>query len=295
MRKFYLIVNPVSGVKKGLNILHKIKPLFENSNTELNILETKFPGHAEKYMQSINYDGYEGVCGIGGDGTFFEMINGMLKRDDQDSIPMGLISAGTGNALMYDLDCLDPIKATNKILKGKIRPIDIIKVETDSESYFAFNVVGWGLAADAVKLAESFRWLGGIRYNLAVVIELIIGRQRISKLLLDGENREEDFILIIACNTVHTGKAMKVAPYAKIDDGKIDLVIVKKASKLKLLKLFPKLFNGEHVKSDLVEYLQVKNFSLRPKNRSQLNIDGELLGYAPFDVTMKPGLVKILN
>ena len=52
----------------------------------------------------------------------------------------------------------------------------------------------------------------------------------------------EDFVFIIACNTIHTGKAMKIAPLAKVDDGKIDIVIVRKASRVQLLKLFPKLF-----------------------------------------------------
>ncbi len=294
MKKIYLIINPISGLKNSLDIFDDIKPIFTKSGIKLKILETQFSGHAFQYLKNIPFDGYDGVCAIGGDGTMFEMINGMLKRESKDSIPIGLIAGGTGNALMHDLKCLDPKIAAHRILSGKKRSMDIAKITANGKLYYAFNVIGWGLPTDAVKLAEKFRWMGGFRYDLSVVIELLIGRKRISTLILDGNIIEDDFVLIIACNTIHTGKAMKIAPYAKLDDGKIDLIIVKRASKLKLLKLFPKLFTGEHVKSKLVEYKQVKKFELIPKNISGLNIDGELIGQTPLDVSMNSGMVDIL-
>ena len=105
-----------------------------------------------------------------------------------------------------------------------------------------------------------------------------------AELTLDNEKINSDFVFIIACNTMHTGKGMKMAPYSIMDDGKIDLVIVKKAPKLKLLSLFPKLFSGDHVKSSLVEYRQVEKFSIYPKDESLLNIDGEPIGNTPCKV-----------
>ena len=101
-------------------------------------------------------------------------------------------------------------------------------------------------------------------------------------------------MFVIACNTIHTGKAMRIAPKSKFDDGKIDLIIVRNTSRIELLKLFPKLFTGEHVKSKLVEYRQVQKFSIIPDENSSLNIDGELIGLTPVHVTMEPKRINVL-
>ena len=294
MKKFYLIVNPAGGTKKGLDILDKVKPLFQEANAELTILYTDYAGHAKDLANELDYSGYDGLCAIGGDGTMFEMVNGMLKRDDQDTIPLGLITGGTGNAFMHDIDCLDPLEAASRILKGTVRQIDIAKVNAKNKLYYSFNIIGWGLVTDAGYLAEKLRWLGGMRYDVAAILEVLMGKRRIAQLLMDNEVIEDDFVFIIGCNTIHTGKAMRIAPRARLDDGKIDLVIVRKSSKIKLLKLFPKLFSGEHIKSPLVEYRQVENFSVIPKEDSSLNIDGELIGNTPIDVTMQPKMIEVL-
>ena len=289
-----MIVNPAGGTKKGLDILAKVKPLFQEANAELTILYTDYAGHAKDLANELDYSGYDGLCAIGGDGTMFEMVNGMLKRHDQDTIPLGLITGGTGNAFMHDIDCLDPLEAASRILKGKVRQLDIAKVNAKNKLYYSFNIIGWGLVTDAGYLAEKLRWLGGMRYDVAAILEVLMGKRRIAQLLMDNEVIEDDFVFIIACNTIHTGKAMRIAPRARLDDGKIDLVIVRKSSKTKLLKLFPKLFSGEHIKSPLVEYRQVEKFSVIPKEDSSLNIDGELIGNTPIDVTMQPKMIEVL-
>ena len=87
---------------------------------------------------------------------------------------------------------------------------------------------------------------------------------------------------------------MKAAPKAKLNDGLLDLVVVKKANRFKLLFLFPKLFSGNHIKSPLVEYKQIKKFSIKPKVDSDLNIDGELVGRTPVQVSVEKGLINVL-
>ncbi len=80
MRKFYLIVNPAGGTKKGLKILEKIKPVFRENSVEIDIIFTEYAGHAVQLAKTLDLSGYDGLCAIGGDGTFFEMVNGMLKK-----------------------------------------------------------------------------------------------------------------------------------------------------------------------------------------------------------------------
>ena len=294
MKKYYLLVNPKGGHKRGLEIYEKVKHIFSSAGTNITVLHTEYAGHAFDFANTLDFVGYDGLCAIGGDGTMYELINGMLKRDDNHKIPIGLITGGTGNSFMYDVDCLDPIDAAKRIVQHKLRPLDIAKVIANGELFYSFNIIGWGLATDAGKLAEKLRWLGGVRYDVASIIEVLKGKDRIATLTLDEEVIKENFIFIIGCNTIHTGKAMKMAPLAQLNDGKIDLIIVRKTSRINLLKLFPKLFSGDHIKSPLVEYRQVKNFSISLEETNDLTIDGEIIGSTPLYVQMIPKMVNVL-
>ena len=294
MKKYYLLVNPKGGHKRGLEIYEKVKHIFSSAGTNITVLHTEYAGHAFDFANTLDFVGYDGLCAIGGDGTMYELINGMLKRDDNHKIPIGLITGGTGNSFMYDVDCLDPVDAAKRIVQHKLRPLDIAKVNANGELFYSFNIIGWGLATDAGKLAEKLRWLGGVRYDVASIIEVLKGKDRIATLTLDEEVIKENFIFIIGCNTIHTGKAMKMAPLAQLNDGKIDLIIVRKTSRINLLKLFPKLFSGDHIKSPLVEYRQVQNFSISLEETNDLTIDGEIIGTTPLNVQMVPKMVNVL-
>ena len=296
MKNLYMIVNPHGGLKRGLNILRKVKPIFKESDIKLHIKETEYVNHAYEYSNTLDFKNMDGLCAIGGDGTMHEIINGMLKRDDKKTLPIGLITGGTGNSFMHDLNCLDPVLAAKKIVKNSLRPIDIAEVKYGQKNkiIYSFNIVGWGVATDANARAEKMRWLGEFRYNVAAIIEVLKGSKRLAKFSYDENTEKNDFVFILACNTIHTGKGMKAAPNAKLDDGLIDLVIVKKTSRLKLLLLFPKIFSGKHISSPLVQYQQVNSFSIFPESDSGLNIDGELIGNTPLSVTVKPGLIKVL-
>ena len=294
MKKYYLLVNPKGGHKRGLEIYEKVKHIFSRAGTNITVLHTEYAGHAFDFANTLDFVGYDGLCAIGGDGTMYELINGMLKRDDNHKIPIGLITGGTGNSFMYDVDCLDPIDAAKRIVQHKLRPLDIAKVNANGELFYSFNIIGWGLATDAGKLAEKLRWLGGVRYDVASIVEVLKGKDRIATLTLDKEVIKENFIFIIGCNTIHTGKAMKMAPLAQLNDGKIDLIIVRKTSRINLLKLFPKLFSGDHIKSPLVEYRQVQNFSISLEETNDLTIDGEIIGTTPLNVQMVPKMVNVL-
>lgn len=294
MKKYYLLVNPKGGHKRGLEIYEKVKHIFSSAGTNITVLHTEYAGHAFDFANTLDFVGYDGLCAIGGDGTMYELINGMLKRDDNHKIPIGLITGGTGNSFMYDVDCLDPIDAAKRIVQHNLRPLDIAKVNANGKLFYSFNIIGWGLATDAGKLAEKLRWLGGVRYDVASIIEVLKGKDRIATLTLDEEVIKENFIFIIGCNTIHTGKAMKMAPLAQLNDGKIDLIIVRKTSRINLLKLFPKLFSGDHIKSPLVEYRQVQNFSISLEETNDLTIDGEIIGMTPLSVKMIPKMVNVL-
>ena len=292
--KYFLIVNPHGGVKSGLKILEKVKPFFEEADTELNIIETEYAGHARDITSELPLDNLTGLCAIGGDGTMHEMVNGMMTRKDGMRTPIGLITGGTGNSFMHDLDCLDPVEAAQRILTNRTRKIDMFKAETEEKLYFGFNIVGWGMPTDINLLAEKMRWLGGQRYNIASILEVLKFKTRLARIEIDGRNIIADFGFVIGCNTMYTGKGMKMAPLARLDDGLMDLLIVRKAGRIKLLRMFPKIFSGKHIADPIVEYRQVRKFSIYPEEHSTLNIDGEILGCTPVKVEILEKEIDVL-
>ena len=294
MKKYYLTVNPYGGGKKGPKILKDVLPLFEQKNIELNIIETEYAGHSRDLANQLNMDGYDGFCCIGGDGTLNEVINGLLSRKDRLKFPIGLITGGTGNSFMHDLDCLDPIEAANKIISDKRRFIDVFSCNTDGKTFYGFNILGWGIPTDANILADKLRWMGPQRYNFASIIEVLRHKKRFARVIIDNNSIGADFAFIIGCNTIHTGKGMRMAPLARLNDGLIDLIIVRKVSRFKLLKLFPKVFSGKHIGDPGVDYRQVKQFKIMSEDKSQLNLDGEVLGSTPVEVKILPKEVEIL-
>ena len=87
---------------------------------------------------------------------------------------------------------------------------------------------------------------------------------------------------------------MKIAPKALIDDGLLDLIIVKKTTRSTLLSVFPKIFNGTHINHDACEYVHCNSFSIIPEENGQLNIDGEIIGATPVDVNILKGGINLL-
>ncbi len=294
MKKLYLTVNPFGGHKKGPKILKEVIPLFNENNIQLNVIETEYAGHNKKIAMEVDMNGYDGFCCIGGDGTMSEVINGVMNRKDLNRFPLGLITGGTGNSFMHDINCLDPVEATKRIIDGKRRKIDIFSCKTPDKLFYGFNILGWGIPTDANLLADKMRWIGSQRYNLASILEVLSHRKRFARVSIDNNSIASDFAFIIGCNTIHTGKGMKMAPLARLDDGLIDLIIVRKVSRFKLLKLFPKVFAGNHISDPGVDYRQVKKFSILPEKDRQLNIDGEVLGTTPVEVEVLPQEIELM-
>ncbi len=292
--KFILTINPHGGTKQGPLLLKKVKPIFDAVGTELFIIETAFPGHAQELANQLDLSGYDGFIGIGGDGTLHEITNGMLSRNDENKIPIGIIPGGSGNSYMHDLSLTDPLKAAKAIIQGTTQSLDTAKVDVNHIVKYANNMIGWGLVTDVGNKAEHFRWLGTNRYTILSVIEVFRHKSRSAALIMDNKKIEDEFTFIIACNSIHVGKGMKMAPKAKLDDGLIDLIVIRSgASRARLLQVLPKLFDGSHINEPEVEYYQTSTFSLIPQRDEILNIDGEMLGSTPIKVEMIPNAFEM--
>ncbi len=293
--KVCLIINPNSGKKKGLKIFESIKPVLDKNEINYELIQTKRIGHAISISNKLKIEDYDGLIMIGGDGTFHEIVSGLMNRKDQKKIPIGVIPGGSGNSFLYHLR-KDPKATLKEIIKFKKRYIDVIQVKTKNNLFYSINLVGWGLITDVGKNSEKYRWLGTSRYTLVSLIEIIKNKTRRATLKIGNKEYNNTFTFIIACNTKYVGKGMYMAPKADVSDGLLDLIVVKgNLSRTLLFKTLPKLFKGTHITDSNVTYHQVSNFSLITEEENLLNIDGELKGKTPIDVKIIPNAIEVFN
>ena len=292
-KKFCILVNPTAGSGKTTKIFSKIQPLFETSYIQNVKYFSDYPGSITDFIINRDLSEFDGLCVVGGDGTIHEAIDGLMKSGKAKSVPLGIIPGGTGNAFIEDLECRDPVEAARLIIDGKVSLIDVFRIDHNQETSYAFNIIGWGMASDVNIKADQLRWLGPMRYSISAVINIMMFfKKRHLKINLGDDLIDGNHLFFVTLNTIHTGKGMKMAPHAKLNDGLIDAILVRDVSKLRAIKIFSQLFSGNHIFDPLVEYRQVETFSIQNKG-DLLNIDGENIGNTPIDVSVIPNALKI--
>ena len=289
------VVNPRGGTQRGLVILEQVRPVFEEAGWELAVRVTEFSGHAQAIARALALDGYDSLCVIGGDGTIHEVVNGLMERDQSALIPLGFIPAGSGNTLHQHLQYVDPVESARRIVAGRTCPLDAIKVTMGQQVVYCVDIIGWGGVADINCTSERLRLLGPYRYAAAALWHILRVRHYHAKVILDDRTIEDEFLFVIACNPKFSGKGMKMAPRAEIDDGKIDVVMVRRASRLQMTRLFSKIFDGSHLSMDCVEYHQVRSLAIESADRELLDLDGELKGQTPFHAEVLPAALRVFT
>ena len=301
-RKVHLIINPYSGKKKGLEVGSIVEKELSNSKIGVRKYITNEPNHAISVARELDLKEGDSIATVGGDGTFCEVISGFMSRDDDsnNSIPLALVPAGTGNSQANDMEITDYMDAIERIIRGRVRLIDIAETKYDFEgervTRHSHNLVGWGLGVDSNILAEKMRFLGPLRYDIGVLLSILRGRVRKAKCFIDGHLIESDFVLLLIQNTCTGGDRLRLAPKAQIDDGKMDLGIIYHIGRLKILKLFNQLkAKGSHVWNPNVEFYRFKTLRIETSDPTSINIDGENLGTTPLEIKVLPSAVKVFH
>ncbi len=294
-RKFTFIVNPNSGRRRGELIYKSVQSVFQRAGFEGDMHLTRYSGHAAELARDLDLNSSSGLIVIGGDGAIHEVVSGLMQRTEPDSVPVGVIPAGTGNAFHQHLNVLDPIAAAHKILNQNVSPLDVIRIQQRGQTFYSVNVIGWGTVTDINQLAEKLRILGPTRYSVAALIFIMKARKRRIRLRMDGEWIEEDFYFVLVCNTKFTGKGMQVAPGADHGDGVLDVILIRKATRWQMLKLFARIFDGSHLGMEIVEFRKVREFCIHQESNDVLTIDGELKAGVPFEAEVLPGALRVFG
>jgi sphingosine kinase len=192
-RHLHVLLNPASGKKKARKILQQVRSLWENSQIQITVTETSSAGEAEKFIQTLVLDKIDGLVIIGGDGTIYEVINGIMKRPDWETaitIPIGIIGAGTGNGLcktILDLagEPYDPIGAAFLIAKGKTRPLDLAVVQQQGRRYYSLLSLSWGFISDVDIESDRLRYLGSLKNTIYAILRILSLRTYKGRLFLE--------------------------------------------------------------------------------------------------------------
>ena len=270
-----VVANPRAGRGRARRTLDIALPVLRAAGLRAEVLETDRPGHAEELARHVD-PLPDRLAVAGGDGTVHEVVNGLLSRADDRLPAIGVLPAGTGDALAFDLGIGDPETAARVLAAGVRRRIDLARVTVDGAVRHAFSVVGWGAFARINRRAERFRALGRFRYDVATVVELARPRLRSSRARLDGAP-EDGMLLGVACLTAYTGRGIHIAPDAVLDDGLADVVEVRRGGRWALARLFAHMQRGTHAGSHLVRIERRARLELELDPGSWVVLDGEAL------------------
>ena len=283
--KLLVIYNPHAGHDRAKKLLPTVKSQFAEKNIKADFLVTEFRHQGIDLVKNADFSHYDGLVAAGGDGTLFEVINGYYANKCEKRIPIGVLPIGTGNAFARDLDLKtnDVISAINLIAQNSPRKVDVGKFILANQTFYFLNILGMGFVSDVTLSAQKLKILGNVSYVLGVLYQTIFLKTHQLDMEFDGKKIEQDNVFVEISNTRYTSNFF-MAPSAEIDDGLLDITLLKKCSRLKLLKSLPTVFTGEHVHLDIVDTFKAKSIKMRTNIPKILTPDGEILTTTPVDV-----------
>lgn len=242
---------------------------------------------ADRAREQINA-GIERIIVAGGDGTINQVVNGVMSA--QRSVVVGVYPMGTGNDLARTLAIpLDPEGALSAIDHGSIRTLDAIAARSNVETVFGVNAASGGFSGqvdDNVTPVLKSNW-GPLAYLLGAAATLPEMKDYQTTIELDDQAPETFVSLnVIVANGRTIGGGKRVAPMANLEDGLLDVVVVRYGSVATMTEAAGRLVAGNFMDSEAVSHRRARRVSVTSSPQMQFNIDGEPLvpGTITFEV-----------
>ena len=288
-REIALLTNPTSGKGKGAAARVAALPRLRDAGFVVHDLTGTDPDEALDLARTAVADGVWALVVCGGDG----MVHLGIQAVAGTGVHLGIIPAGTGNdvARYLDLPRKDPAAAADRVNASKPRRIDLAR----SGSRWFVTVLAAGFDAAVNERANEMRWpKGQMRYNLATLAELRTFEPIPYVLELDGTTRRLDAMLVAVGNGPSFGGGLRMTEGALLDDGMLDVVIIKPMSKANLVRTYPKLFKGTHVTHPQYEHHRVRSVTVAAPGIVTY-ADGERFGALPLTIECDPGALSIFG
>ncbi len=305
-----VICNPVAGGGRGLAALAMLKRILDAEGVRYVSEMTHRRGDAVRLARSAVLQGCSAVVAVGGDGTLFEVVNGVMnpagpgnESRERAGIAVGLLQAGRGSDFGRSAGIPSDVEAAcERLLEGRTQMIDLGHVTYTSfrgaeQSRFFANAAGLGFDAEVTVRANAApRALGGtVPYLTSLLTTLGTYRNKPVSVRVDDEGEWHAHVnSVVVANGQFFGGGMKIAPNALLADGEFDIIVLGDMSKLDLMLNVPRVYDGSHVTHPKVRTMRGRRIEVNSSTRVLLQADGEVLGTAPALFRIAPSALRLI-
>ncbi len=284
------VVNPIAGDGKAGRIWPKLEEMLQQSGQSYRVYFTRNAGDGTGLAARASDQGAELVVAVGGDGTLKEVLNGI----DLERNIFGMIPAGTGNGFIRSLSIpLKWEKAFQGLARWEPRRIDIGR----ANNVLFLNSAGVGLdGAVASAASAKYKSLKGyLAYAFALVDQAVAFNRFQCKVKCNGLYFEDHrSLVVLVANGRYYGGKLCIAPQASLDDGYLDLVLIKKRSIPDLLVTGARVAVRKHLSSKAIIKMQGQTFDIETSREVPLQIDGDVISTASVKVETLSSALKVL-
>jgi YegS/Rv2252/BmrU family lipid kinase len=303
-----LVANPLSGGGRAGRTLDEVRRVIERRLGPVDVALTGRSGHGIELAREAVSGGRQLIVALGGDGTLHEVANGVLDAGGRAAV--GYVGLGTGGDFRRTLGIEHRLDAyVEALASGRERLVDAGKLRFRTESgetagRWFVNIVSAGLGGLVDRyVATTSKVLGGTAaYYWASLRAIAVshrGRLRCDVSLAGRrEERRASAYMIAVCNGGYFGSGMHVAPMAKLDDGRFEVIAMDASGRLPLLGFSRRIYTGQHLESPDVQHFACDRIAMNLENESArdvflLDVDGEPLGGLPLEVELVPKALRL--
>jgi diacylglycerol kinase (ATP) len=289
-----VVTNPAAGRGRAGRILPAVEAYLATQGVQTVFRLPESLDELRGLVRQAPADGYSAVVGLGGDGTFHQILNAGQGL----SIPLGLIPAGGGNDIARALGIpADPLEAAHSLLRSRERRVDAIRMRAaDGREALYAGAGGAGLDAEAAHLANTrFRHVPGVaRYVAAAIAAFRQARPLEITLEADGTLLHSKILLVSVANSPSYGNGVLIAPDASPFDGWMDVVMVSPLRWSQLLDGLLLALRSGDIRWPEMRRLRARRVRLATDRPVIFHGDGEVLGETPAELEILPGALRVL-
>ena len=282
MNDAYLaVINPAAGGGRCRKLVGPALQRLRAGGIKLDVVETVAPGQAIHLTRDAYARGYRKFVAVGGDGTSYEIVNGLFPEAGRKERPtLAFLPLGTGNSFLREFSDRGIDHAMEALLGGRSQPCDVIRLKHKDGVVHYINLLSVGFAADVATMrARRFSGWGEFGYKTSIFICLARLLRRPFPLRVDGEEKidRRPCLFLTFNNSKFTGGTMMIAPQAEVNDGLIEYVRWGPIGRMGLIRNLGTLYDGSHTQHPLAERRAVKRIDFQLDGPVDVMIDGEVL------------------
>jgi YegS/Rv2252/BmrU family lipid kinase len=292
------IVNPAAGGGRCGKQYREALDRLRSGGLEIDVVETEREGQATELAADAWRNGRRRYLAVGGDGTSYEVVNGLFPAaaDAGERPRLAFLPMGTGNSFLRDFSDKGAEHSLAALAEGRARACDVMRLRHRTGTLHWINICSIGFVADVNGLrARRFKSWGELGYVAAVVTSVVGLKPRAFPLRIDDEARDDTPLTFASFNnSKFTGGKMMMAPEADTADGLVDAILVGEMGRFDLLRTFPKIFEGTHVKHRAVRTAKAKSIRFEGDDEIDVMIDGEAIRVIPAEIDVLPGALDVV-